>query len=273
MLNAINFKELETKGFLVIPNFLDSKSLSEIKKEYYEKLTKHQLSINSNYDIIRVNNQLIPKILLQNLLNNINQQTNITVNLIDSKATYFSNQLAEFGWHQDHEPYYLWQDSYNAINCWIPIVKPNPAKSGLSILPQDKLEQYCPDIFKDYIYGKGAKVFNVQSTGATVMRDDSAGTKTTLLFDINTIAESPTLNEGDLLILRQDVFHKTQDTNAERVAISIRCVNKNTVLTRDKFLSGCEVKHTMIKNNPVGYAKLTQKFINENVETMLLGEL
>jgi hypothetical protein len=273
MLNAINFKELETKGFLVIPNFLDSKVLSEIKKKYYEQLTKTQLSTNSNYDIITVYNQIVPEILLQNLLNKINQQTNITVNLIKPITTYFSNQLAEFGWHQDHEPYYMWQDSYNAINCWIPIIKSSSAESGLSIIPQDKLQQCCPDIFKDYIYGKGAKVFNVQPNGVTTMRDDSEGTTTALPFDINTIAESPALNEGDLLILRQDIFHKTQDANKERVAISVRCVNKNTVLTRDKFLSGCDVKHNMIKNNPIVYAKLTQKFINENVETMLLGEL
>ena len=275
MPNTVNFKDLETKGFLVIPNFLDASILTQIKEHYskQQEKFKSRLIKNNNYNIITVDEQFIPEDQLHKLLQKITQETNIVVNLIKPITTYFDNQIVEFGWHQDHEPYYMWQDSYNAVNCWIPIVKPNPTQSGISVIPQNSLAQHCPDIFESSILGKGAKMLNVQSNGTTLMRDDSEGSSTVLPFNINDIAESLILNEGDLLILRQDLFHKTQDLVDSRVAISIRCVNANTVLTRDKFINGCERKHNMIKNNQSGFAKLKQKFINENLETILLRDL
>lgn len=47
-------------------------------------------------------------------------------------------------------------------------------------------------------------------------------------FDINDLKESPKLKSGDLLLMRGDLIHKTQDQNTKRIALSTRCINGNS---------------------------------------------
>ena len=270
MANIINFTDLETKGFLVIPNFLDNETIKKYKEHYSE--IKSLPKQNKNYEVIVSKKEFI-KNQLELLMQTISKYTNIKINLIAPHTTYFDNSLIKFDWHQDHEPYYIWQDSYNSINCWIPIIKPNPETSGINIIPFDRLEKYCLNIVESKLKGKGAKRFRVQLDGTTQMINDSDGTTTILLFNLDTLSESPILNEGDLIMLRNDVIHKTQNVTDNRLAISIRCINGNTIITRDNFLNSCEVKENMIANNSRGFALINQKFIKENLESMSLSDL
>jgi hypothetical protein len=82
--------------------------------------------------------------------------TSVLINLIKSKIEtvikdikgidlwingFFTNtETINWDWHQDHEPYYVLQQTQNYINMYIPLVKPDPELSGLCLVPLDKLD-------------------------------------------------------------------------------------------------------------------------------------
>ena len=59
------------------------------------------------------------------------------------------------------------------------------------------------------------------------------------------IAQTPHLREGDALLFRMDLFHQTQDTETERVALSLRMVDNELPCTRANFevMMGNEMLH------------------------------
>ena len=222
-MEPINFKNLEITGYVIVHNFLDRAIIEKITEDYViqkelflknNNAKKHKI-VPSGFNL---KDRLLP------IVSEIRKQTNLKISDPISRA-YFDNQISQFTWHQDHEPYFKSRDSYNAINFWIPIIKPFLNESGISIIPQDVLEQHCPDIYANKIVGKGAKGFKPQDS-QTLMRDDDNLSEISILpVNLDNISISPSLAEGDLLILRQDVIHKTQDSVSSRVAYSSRCNN------------------------------------------------
>ena len=267
----LNFKDLETKGFVVIKNFLSNNALETLRQDYQKQkdLLNANGAENKNYAIIGSTHDF--QRWINPIVNTISQNTNLLINYVMPGATYFDNQLINFLWHQDHECYYRWQDMYNAINCWIPIIKPNCDQSGISIIPHDKWINKCPEIFADHILGKGAKHFVSLDNGTTDMYDDDLGGHINLPFDINELAITPTVNAGDALILRQDIIHQTQDNINNRVAVSIRCRNINGILTKSKLLNSCTRKNEMIKNNRQWYDQFIEKF--EDAEQLIVKDV
>lgn len=268
----INVKELETKGFVVVKNFLTSEQLEIAIQDYQEKVKHHvpSDSDNKNYRMLQSNSTKV-KPWLTELMQTISQDTNLTINYTMPHVVYLENQLINFGWHQDHEAYYQWQEMYNSINCWIPIIKPNSHLSGLSIMPHDAWINKCPEIFKDHILGKGAKRFLTLSNGTTDMHDDELGQVINLPFDIETLAVTPELNAGDALILRQDIIHRTQDSLDERIAFTIRCRNGDGVVNKNKLLAMCPRKQRMIENNKLWFFCFMKQF--EKTDQLTIKEL
>jgi hypothetical protein len=219
-------KDLETKGYVIINDFLDRTLLEHLKSDYVSQkeifLKTHnnitgQSIVESSYRLDKIINTVVLDIV---------KETNLNLGYPSTTGDYFDNQINDFVWHQDHKSYFGNKDSYNAINCWIPIIKNSLDESGIQIIPHDSFNNLSPEIFKTRIKGQGAKSFKVLNDH-TLMRDAIQGTDTTLPFNINSIAITPKLKEGDLLILRQDLIHRTQDQNTKRVAISVRCYSKN----------------------------------------------
>jgi Phytanoyl-CoA dioxygenase (PhyH) len=234
-------KDLETKGYVVIPNFLDSTIIEELISDYtlQKKVFLLNYDKNKKHNIISCRHKLDH--LLKNIISRIIAETNLNLGDSSTGGAYFDNQISQFEWHQDHEPYFKYRDSYNAVNFWIPFIKEHPDKSGLSVIPHDEFYKQSPDVFKSRIEGKGAKVFLVKNS-STIMRDDSSQTSDILPFDINDLSVTPDLGAGDLLILRQDLIHRTQDTINERVAISVRCYAKDAQVVNTNDFS-----HWLIK--------------------------
>lgn len=218
-----NFKDLETTGYVLIPNFLDRETIEQMQADYAirreiflaskDRVKKHSI-MSAGFDL---NDKLI------SIVEEIRKQTNLQIGKPTARS-YFDNQLTQFTWHQDHEPYFKSGDSYNAVNFWIPIIKPSAQESGIMLLPNDVLQERCPAIFAEKIVGKGAKVL-IPHPQHTVMRDDDVKEETILPFNVEDIAVTPLITEGDLLVFRQDVIHKTQDFITDRVAYSVRCFN------------------------------------------------
>jgi hypothetical protein len=225
-MNNINFKDLETKGYVIIKNFLDSIIIEDIKKDYIiakENFLK-TYDANKKHNIIRCLYRLDH--LIKDIVSSIVEQTNLNLGNPSLSGGYFDNQITNFTWHQDHEPYFKYRDSYNAINCWIPIIKENENESGISLIPHDMFEEKFSEIYKTRIHGQGAKSFVVKNS-ITTMRDDDKNVSVVLPFDLNSISVTPKLIEGDMLIMRQDLIHQTQEAITKRVAVSVRCYAKD----------------------------------------------
>lgn len=260
-MNAINFKDLETKGFLVIREFLTQDEVQEFINLYYEAKARKEASTikNKNASVSFSPTPSFVKDKINNLLTEIAKATNLTVNFVFPRSTYFDNEYVQFGWHQDHDTQYMWQDSYNFLNCWIPLIKPDTNKSGLTVVPYDKILPLISDKAKERLIGHSAKIF-FNKDGQTVMRDDSVGDSMLLEANIEHFEETPAMTAGDLLLLRGDLIHKTQDTTTSRVSVSIRSCNADHLLSKEVFYTQCPKKKLTVENDVVGYKLFHDRF-------------
>ena len=261
---------METSGFLVIPNFLDGDEINLLTKIIDSSRSSTTNSYqNKNYKTFGITSRYITQKINQ-LIQQIQSTTNIQVNVTSPGCSVLDNTLIKFPWHQDHEPYYMFQDLYNSLNFWIPVIKPDSKKSGLSLIPFDKLLTRLPNITNDRILGKGATRF-IPEENTTVMNDDESGQTIVLPINIESMMQSPELFPGDLLILRGDIIHRTQDNLTERVSIGIRSYNKNTVINKEQFFKRCDKKQTMISNNSRDFLKIESKL--QTIDRLLISDI
>lgn len=239
----INYKDIEEKGFLLIENFLNQEEVNTLIKEY------GVISQNKNYQFLDstfVTEYLYDK--LKVFMLEVVKNTNIVVDEVASGG-YFDTDKVNYSWHQDHLPYYKWQDSYNSLNFWIPLIKPNKETSGVSVVNFKTLKEYDTDnVVANRLVGKGATHFSPNENN-TIIRDDEYGKQITLNVNIENIKETPNIGTGDLLLMRQDVIHKTQDNCGPRLAVSVRCVNNNGIVYKNMFYNRCDKKTEMLNNN------------------------
>lgn len=222
----IELKNLTTDGYLVIRQFLSS---SEIRE--YSSMYRVVASQKEGGFVFKKNN---PEALLglpcfsishkiDDVVDLINRNTNFNLNYRRQTAAFFDTTITSLLWHQDddtdHHPGIL----CDSVNFWMPIIKPEPTKSGISIVPPLVLKQNYPSVYKRII-GRGDLAFFVRENGKTdVLNRISHEHIFTLDCNIETMAYSPTLFPGDLFLFRGDIPHRTQDHDTSRVAIGIRC--------------------------------------------------
>jgi len=142
-------------------------------------------------------------------------------------------------WHLDHFSYYLFGDHTNWLICYLPVFKPRADAANLAILPGHVVKQLDPDLHRR-IQGRGALRFrcveadtldwfklrfpdqalNIGDWFAIDDFDDSTpGWK--IKVDLEQHKVVPQLNTHDLLIMRADTIHSTNDAGCNR--ISVRC--------------------------------------------------
>lgn len=257
----MNLTDIQTRGYVVVPDFITTQDVDRLLLDYQNTLAQatSQGFENKNYSILSSHTPHLLNDRVTALLAQVRQQTDLQVDYCDSTADYFDNALVNFGWHQDHEPYYLWQNGYHTLNCWIPLMKPNPQESGVKVIPFDRLGSA-----QSLIKSRGAASFIKVGNKFTRMHDDDQGHVRTLKFNIDDLAESPTLGVGDLLLMRGDTIHCTQPATTPRVSLSTRCTNTQGWIERDRFFSRCEFKKNMMKNNPELYYRLSTAFAKKS---------
>jgi hypothetical protein len=135
-------------------------------------------------------------------------------------AFYFDTAGSSFGlFHQDLDPYWLFGDPTRYVNVYIPILKPDVARSNLDLLPCDAVEPRLPA-------GWTSAPHQLEPCGDTYgARNLSTDATESVGFDVEPLVECPHLAEGDALVVRGDLLHRTQDAATRRVAISFRMVD------------------------------------------------
>jgi hypothetical protein len=187
---------------------------------------------------------------------------------------YFTTDGSDkgFPWHLDHDTYFTYQNHTDYVNYYIVVTKPDPAKSNITLVPYDNLAARDPAL-ADAIRGLGACHLAVKKNRTVFHFDENDTRLGALPFDISEISETPELRRGDLLILRGDVFHKTQDAETRRVSISLRMINRHSRVSRIKMAKGGIVKMVVMAKARADYERIFDLFDAMGADAMTVEEL
>jgi hypothetical protein len=249
--------DLESTGFVVIRNFLPSAVLEAARADYQSRPIDRS---NANYGISMAsepaNAALRP--LVDNVLRSVRAETDLQPDLPAGAAYFATGRGINFAWHQDHESFFTIQNHYDYLNFYIPIIKPRRDKSNLSIVPFDAFEREAPRTCERTRRGGAARFFPFGRR--TLVLYDDAGSFHVMRRNIEEIAHTPHLDAGDLLLIRGDVVHRTQDTETERVAMSFRASKTDAMVERSKLADGGFYKARMMSRNAPMYRKIFAAF-------------
>lgn len=250
--SKIPFQDLETRGFVVIDNFLEPELIQSIEQLHLDYVNKVTLNNNPNKNYLLYHNYCPPVVVerCRELVTTIAQTTLLTTNHVIDQVAYLDNQLINFPWHQDHENYWQTQTTRNSLNFWIAITKPNDQTDGLEVIDLDRLAEKVPEFFYRRVLDKGASTYFEQPTGITQVIDDDIDQRYEIPVNFNAIKTSIAMRPGSLVILRGDLIHRSQPKVLGRLAISIRAVDDRGVISRKQFYSGGQTKRQMIAKSP-----------------------
>jgi len=265
-----NWLDLQSRGFLVIHNFLTEAERELLLRDYE---SPRAVAGNSNYDLKLVGPEVCARFepRLQSVTAAVHSATGIEADLTTAGLYFAIERGVNFAWHQDHESYFLFQEHYHYLNFYIPIIKPDPQRTNLCVVPFDSLRASVPE-FYERLVGGGATRFAPDGGRMAVTEDESA-MNYVLPVDFERLAVAPELVPGDLLLLRGDMIHRTQDTSTERVAVSFRRQSAKAIVRRDRFLGGGPAKRTIMWKNIRTYSRALQYFSQRKTNELTVGEL
>jgi len=244
--------------YAVIKNWLTEDETSEFLNDY-----RNTKKSSNNYQLISASENILKKHKLKII--DVCKQTGLDVDLVTSFAIYTDTSWTDWSWHQDHESFYFTQQHKNYLNFYVVLEKEDPVLSGLSVIPMDKLQEVIPE-FMDKIINSGAKRL-FPDNNKTIVRCDETGLEYVLPINIDTIAVHPELRAGDLLLIRGDVIHKTQDTLTRRTAVSIRCTQSTGLIFKEKLINGCDNKKKLLEISGERYSTMIEKFGDKEIIT------
>jgi hypothetical protein len=269
-MSGVDFKDLETRGFVLIPSFLSDAELQICREDF---ATQPVSTNNRNYNLSPVRGKAHETVQerVRGVLARVATSTNLRANL-PLEASYFATGRGiHFSWHQDHESFFSIQNHYDYLNFYIPINKPRKDKSNLCIVPFDVLEKECPETFRKLARG-GAARFESMGDRTMVFLDDT-GSVHVMCKDLEQLAQAPELDPGDLLLMRGDMIHRTQDTETERVSLSFRAANSETVVHRSRLADGGPAKAWMMMNAADTYERMFLAFDAAGQKAVPFAEL
>ena len=274
--------EVGQRGFVHVPNFLDQGEIEYLLRDFQRAVDaapKNDYFRSVSGEVLR---QVWPGCM--EVAKTLQRVTGIEVDGVYDGGHYFANYRARpnpkpkaggvlFPWHQDHENYYVSQNAFHYLNFYIPIKKPDPTKSNLTVIPFDRLQERSPRA-SELLLRRGATRIVRSLLGGWAIKDDDLGGKLCQLdCDPSEIEVTPHLQAGDLLLLRGDVLHRTQDAETQRVAVSFRMLNSKTNVSRKRLASGGIVKAYHMFGRPAEYREIFRFIQRTRKDTVTFGEL
>ncbi len=268
---TVDLKAIETRGFAVIRNFLNQEELNILLNDYNESKNRAQ---NANYPITYLGPEVFP-LLREKIMELSEAVGKVTSTCVDSDqgGIYFSVKKGiKFDWHQDHESFFMNQNHTDYLNFYTIILKEKPEEANLHVIPFDKFKAKSPEYF-ERVVGGGAIRYEVHNNETRIISDETGKKIGTLPYDIGTLAETPQLNAGDLLLLRGDLIHSTQIADSARVALSVRMANSKNRISLKKMVNGSKAKRITMTNNRQVYTKIFNAFEQLNAVESTYSEL
>jgi len=229
----IPWSDVRSKGYVVIPSFLSEDEIKLLVEAFEEVEASERLNPNFNTRYLKADRRALfaPKILPAARLAS---DPAMVMDKLRTGIFYATRLGIQFEWHTDSTSFYAHQ---NYLNFWIPLIKPLRTRSGLSIVDFEALGKHRPELAQHFIGRGSARV--VERNGKTVFHDNDQ----LKVFEdpdpsfMGKLAVTPELGPGDLLLLRSDVFHKSQDGDTGRLAISFRVISSKSLVTRQMLMS------------------------------------
>lgn len=285
-LSALSEHLLE-KGYVVIPNFLSANDISPEMLEWLREAQKFKDGVIQGIPerfIAPAKGKiagLIPplaKAIGINIHPTSNAYSAIRLNQAQGDPTLRTpfdinrdpkiSPGGVLNWHLDHYSYYLGGDHTNYFICYLPVKKPDVQNCNVAVVPYDTLKRLDPNTYSKTQH-RGALRFRCVETGTKPwfeMRfpreaievgqwyaiDDyypSPGWK--MNIDLEKEMVIPELAERDLLIMRADLIHRTQNAKTDR--ISIRC---DAIPANAKNLNSWRNLIAMYLHLPLDYPKV-----------------
>jgi hypothetical protein len=235
--------ELESKGFVVVRDVLSAEDCAALLADFDGGAPPtsypHGFKLVGRAALARGWGRIEP------LVAEIKTATSIAVDAVNflTLSHYITTSLVERTsyLHQDFDlDYKLTSDHIHYLNFWIPIAKPDPARSNVCVVPFDALRARSEAAYAR-LYGSGGHRL-IPKHGTTEiwgnyggLIDDGARTPELVLdFDIEELVETPAIGAGDALVMRGDLIHRTQDAATPRVAASIRATSSHKTIHKDR---------------------------------------
>ncbi len=252
----VPWKNLETQGFVHIPGFLAPSQLATCRDDYLSQ----PVAENRNYAVSNVTQRVVDCVRssILEVMDRVNANTDIKVDLYLGASYFATKRGISFDWHQDHESFFATQNHYDYLNFYIAVMKPQKDKSNLSIVPFDVLQRESPGTVR-HVVRSGASTSYSVGTRHLLVHDDS-GSLHAAATTFDRIAHTPQLEAGDLLLMRGDILHKTQDEDTARVALSLRTGFSKTVVRRATLADGGRAKTRMMIRNLAIYQRIFDAF-------------
>ncbi len=264
------FADLQTRGFVHARGFLSAAELAFHREEYEREPVRPD---NLNYDLTAVQGRAKEALegRVKEVLALVAAATDLRPDLPADGCYFATRRGIQFGWHQDHESFFTVQNHYDYLNFYLPILKPRKDKSNLCVIPFDALQQQSPRVYQKVVRA-GAATY-VRFRERTLVLHDDTGGLSLMEGDIERLAHTPQLEAGDLLLLRGDMIHRTEDADTERVALSFRAVRSGASVRRSRLAEGGLTKAWMMMNDAGRYERIFQAFDQEGREEMAYHEM
>jgi hypothetical protein len=241
----IEWRDLLTKGYVVIRSFLAEPARAVLEEDFRQgpppATYPHGFKLIGRRALEKTWQELEPA------LREVRAATSLKVDLLTflTFSHYIVTERTErtSHWHQDFDyDYQLTGDHTNYLNFYVPIRKPDVTRSNVSVIPFDALRSRSPQA-AGLLEGGGGRRLIAQGGKTSVyghygdVLEEDAGEEPafTLELDIDELAATPALASGDLLLMRGDVIHRTQDADTERMAASIRVTHSQKRIRRDRI--------------------------------------
>jgi ectoine hydroxylase-related dioxygenase (phytanoyl-CoA dioxygenase family) len=267
-------EDLDSTGYVVVRSFLNDAEIARFEADYTAAGTRRDTS----YEVRQVSADARSAIddKLATLAKAVARTSSVRVDIVSSGvfgSAYFSTEGdAGTGWHQDAVSYFAYQNHHDYLNFYTPIIKPVRAKSNLCVIPFDAFAARSPEL-SSRLRGRGATRFVIKD-GATVVHDNNAGgTHGVLPYVLDELAVTPQLDRGDLLLLRGDVIHRTEDKETARVALSIRMMNRLTRVRRTELVRGGFLKAVVMTHGRRDFKQLFDCFDAAGKEELTIEEM
>lgn len=230
------WQDLDTRGYVVVPGFLSPELVQTLLEDFQRGAQPETFPFGFKPVGRRALAAVMPR--LENALEEIRQSTSQTTDVINflTLSHYVVTRLAQrtSNIHQDFDlDYRLSGDHLNYLNFWIPVRKPEPERSNLCLLPFDRLQERSPEAFRQ-VRGGGGLRWQPAGGRTAVYGPDESKPRFWLDFDAEDLMVTPHTEAGDLILMRGDLPHRTQDQQTDRLAASIRATASSKRLSRDK---------------------------------------
>ena len=252
-------RDFDQRGFVIVRDFLTGPEIERLVRDYEAQ----PLAANENYNLKNAGDAVSGEIrrglftAIADLTGKVAAATTSKCDTLGVGCYFAVSQGIDFGFHQDHECYWMNQDVHHYLNFYVPVVKPVCDKTNVTIVPFDRM----PAEMRDQLIGRGATRF-IRTIGkhGAFSNDSTGNIRCHSPLNLDDMTETPELAAGDLMLMRGDMLHKTQDASTDRVALSFRAFDSRKVVSRDVLLSGGLHKLLMMLRDPGAYSAILATF-------------